>query len=665
MKTFFLFVLLTFLTANVFSQTSKIEIFNEHIIEYGWYEQPDVTIEDNGNTLVRDILLPQFSDDVRITAFLEVIPLNDPWDRAGTIKISDGENADVELLKFITAYNVETSHQLDVSNLKSLLTGESRIKANITTYSERSFKINFWLEYTPEPSLRNSDWTEGVFFSNSLERKHVEGNLTEVEVNIPKDLEKVELVYYVSGHCTDGRGADEFESKYNVISIDGNEIHRYLPWRDDCSNFPSQGTYYFSRSGWCPGDIVYPLNLDVTSYLTPGKHKLTFDIENIRGVDVDGNYGYWRVSSHLNGWLKSDNIAAANITISHTDNHFFSVGNPVQFEITTTDENGNRVLSSNSKIELTSSSNQLEYSIDGSEWKKNLELKINSGKRLLWVRSDTDGQYTINATDLNGVIPGNYSSAILFLNNISFEGTAGSNGSCSDEESPQYAIDGDFSTKWCNNNNNQPYYLEVSYPQSYLVNAFRIYHAGSGEEPSYENTIDFDILVKHDENSDWLTVVEVSDNYETEEGNITFHQLDNPMNIVASKLLIYTPNYDATTARIYEFETYNTDITSSADKEDFVEIEDFRLYQNYPNPFNGSTNIKFFIKNYSFVTISIYNSIGELVDEILDADLPGGEHTLFWNGKDLKGEGVAGGVYFYTVSINNILKQTKKMLFIP
>jgi len=54
---------------------------------------------------------------------------------------------------------------------------------------------------------------------------------------IPKDetsvydngTERVAMHYLVSGHCTDGRDADEFVTKDNVISINGREVSRLRP----------------------------------------------------------------------------------------------------------------------------------------------------------------------------------------------------------------------------------------------------------------------------------------------------------------------------------------------------------------------------------------------------------------------------------------------------
>ena len=82
---------------------------------------------------------------------------------------------------------------------------------------------------------------------------------------------------------------------------------------NDCGNFRAINPYCkkwsdgywssdYSRSGWCPGDIVAPLELDLTDHLTPGTHTVRFMIENVRPEDENGHFGYWRISGRLLGW---------------------------------------------------------------------------------------------------------------------------------------------------------------------------------------------------------------------------------------------------------------------------------------------------------------------------------------------------------------------------
>jgi len=71
----------------------------------------------------------------------------------------------------------------------------------------------------------------------------------------------------------------------------------------------------------------------------------------------------------------------------------------------------------------------------------------------------------------------------------------------------------------------------------------------------------------------------------------------------------------------------------------------FALYQNYPNPFNPSTRINFDLPQRSFVTVKIYNSIGQLVMTPVNEERVAGNHILEININNLPS-----GVYFYEIN---------------
>jgi membrane dipeptidase len=68
----------------------------------------------------------------------------------------------------------------------------------------------------------------------------------------------------------------------------------------------------------------------------------------------------------------------------------------------------------------------------------------------------------------------------------------------------------------------------------------------------------------------------------------------------------------------------------------------FSVSQNYPNPFNPSTRIHFFIPEADVVKITIYNTLGAIVDSRKEF-LPLGNHSIMWNSKG------SAGVYFFNV----------------
>ena len=283
------------------------------------YDTENVIANDNGRVITRLKSLPEFKAPVKIMANIKIHPItkdplsvHDKWDRAGNIRLAVDGMPDIEIIKFVTAYGGYTEYSVDVSHLAPLLSGERTFKAFIDTWVSPAWKINFQLSYWLY-DLSNPDLIIPLMFTESFNAQDVSKDGILVDVEIPENVTSVKMHYLVSGHCTDGRDADEFISKYNVISVDGIVVYRYKPWRDDCKQFRAINPYTkrwsdgnwssdYSRSGWCPGDIVEPLELDLSDHLTPGKHTVKFVIEDIRPKDENDHFGYWRVSSYLLGW---------------------------------------------------------------------------------------------------------------------------------------------------------------------------------------------------------------------------------------------------------------------------------------------------------------------------------------------------------------------------
>lgn len=92
-------------------------------------------------------------------------------------------------------------------------------------------------------------------------------------------------------------------------------------------------------------------------------------------------------------------------------------------------------------------------------------------------------------------------------------------------------------------------------------------------------------------------------------------------------------------------------------------ISDFELYQNYPNPFNNETIISYYLKNPTFIELTIHNINGELVKIYKLPPTTVGLQKIYWDGTNSEGKGVSSGVYVYTLRVkgNNI---SKKMLLV-
>ena len=84
----------------------------------------------------------------------------------------------------------------------------------------------------------------------------------------------------------------------------------------------------------------------------------------------------------------------------------------------------------------------------------------------------------------------------------------------------------------------------------------------------------------------------------------------------------------------------------------------FKLNQNYPNPFNPSTTIQFSIPQTSYVTLGIYNILGERAGVLVSEELSAGTYNYIWDASNL-----TSGVYFYQLQTGNFV-ESKKMILI-
>ena len=83
----------------------------------------------------------------------------------------------------------------------------------------------------------------------------------------------------------------------------------------------------------------------------------------------------------------------------------------------------------------------------------------------------------------------------------------------------------------------------------------------------------------------------------------------------------------------------------------------FELMQNYPNPFNPSTDVSFTVPVATNYTLTIFNVLGQTVDQFTGYSEPG-RVDITWNASDK-----SSGVYFYKLETNSFT-ETKKMILL-
>ena len=86
--------------------------------------------------------------------------------------------------------------------------------------------------------------------------------------------------------------------------------------------------------------------------------------------------------------------------------------------------------------------------------------------------------------------------------------------------------------------------------------------------------------------------------------------------------------------------------------------DNFNLSQNYPNPFNPETRIDFTLPEKQLVSLRVYNTLGELVMELVNEIKEAGSYSFIFKASNLPS-----GVYIYRLQ-TSLFSANKKMILL-
>jgi hypothetical protein len=95
----------------------------------------------------------------------------------------------------------------------------------------------------------------------------------------------------------------------------------------------------------------------------------------------------------------------------------------------------------------------------------------------------------------------------------------------------------------------------------------------------------------------------------------------------------------------------------------------YKLYQNYPNPFNSQTNIKIDIThNINLqnpnVKLIVYDLLGREIVTLINQQLKPGSYKVDWPAPSGDADNYPSGIYFYKLTVQGNIIDTKKMILI-
>lgn len=222
----------------------------------------------------------------------------DPWDRLSSLSVvtATGTNGapdtTIEVARFVTPYKVGGNWDIDVTDLRPLLTGNVTLRGFIDTWSggggangdgwllSASFEMTGGVPAKLPIAVVPLWGPSGVVYGDPA--KPIAQSLVATTPVLPK-ASSYAVRTLVTGHGQgNAENCAEFCGKTHTLTV-GTAAHSQKVWRTDCKTTAApgqQGTYAYSRAGWCPGADVLPWVTDITADVAAGSSPVfSYDIE--------------------------------------------------------------------------------------------------------------------------------------------------------------------------------------------------------------------------------------------------------------------------------------------------------------------------------------------------------------------------------------------------
>ena len=112
---------------------------------------------------------------------------------------------------------------------------------------------------------------------------------------------------------------------------------------------------------------------------------------------------------------------------------------------------------------------------------------------------------------------------------------------------------------------------------------------------------------------------------------------------------------------IYNYYGRIIEVADLLDVKDEHEVwaQNFKLHSAFPNPFNGAITFTFDMMGKNPVEFSIYDISGRKVSDRLIVPSSAGKYHISWDGKNMQGQQVGSGIFFYQFKTNDVIIKDK------
>jgi hypothetical protein len=95
---------------------------------------------------------------------------------------------------------------------------------------------------------------------------------------------------------------------------------------------------------------------------------------------------------------------------------------------------------------------------------------------------------------------------------------------------------------------------------------------------------------------------------------------------------------------------------------DYNHPVEFKLEQNYPNPFNPSTRIQYAVSSRQFVSLKVYDVLGNEIATLVNEEKPAGSYEVEFSVGQNSILSLSSGIYFYLLQAGSFVESRKMIL---
>ena len=212
------------------------------------------------------------------------------WDRIQHLHLcenTDSDICDIEIGRWITSYGRSGKWVTDITPLIPLIKQNSKNKFRFSVAGDQYTNYLDFLFIPDEESSHPIEIHE-LYNGTTQFNEEYNSNFEEINLDVPSTAKKVFISAYITGH---GNGSEQancaefckFESIFNVNGTDFEIDFDNAGTDRGCFDLvnegviPNQsGSWPFGRAGWCPGQDVKLINIDITDKVITGANTFSY-----------------------------------------------------------------------------------------------------------------------------------------------------------------------------------------------------------------------------------------------------------------------------------------------------------------------------------------------------------------------------------------------------